>query len=128
MLANTDENVTKERRYLDVAVAERLAGVVLSPASSASTTIDVLQEAGIPLVSFDEEPWTQAYRPSMTVIAQPTYQIGQRAAQLLLERINNPALTTRHLSLPATLQIRQSSHRGARPDGVEAVRPERHSS
>lgn len=239
MLANTDENLAKEGQYLDVAVAERLAGVVLSPASSAGTSVEVLQEAGIPLVtidrrlkagavdsvtvsnyrsageatehligqgcrrvafiggppsittgarrlagyrsalrragvaeddrlitrgdfrveggrqamtrlldgnrfdgvliandlmtigamevladrgcavpaevavvSFDEAPWTQAYRPSMTVVAQPTYEIGQRAIELLLERIKDPTLPARQLSLPAVLRIRQSSQRG----------------
>ena len=53
ILANSDENLEKERRYLDVAVAERLAGVVLSPASATRTRIDVLADAGIPVVTID---------------------------------------------------------------------------
>jgi len=53
ILANADEDLEKEQRYLDVAVAERLAGVVLSPASATQTRIDVLSEAGIPVVTID---------------------------------------------------------------------------
>jgi LacI family transcriptional regulator len=55
ILANTDENLEKERRYLEVAVAERLAGVVLSPASAPQTRIDLLSQAGIPVVTIDRQ-------------------------------------------------------------------------
>ncbi len=53
VLANADEDVTKEARYLAVAAAEQLAGVLLSPASSRLTSIDVLTERGIPVVTID---------------------------------------------------------------------------
>ena len=53
VLANADEDLDKEVRYLEVAAAERMAGVVLSPASSKHTRIDVLAERGIPVVTVD---------------------------------------------------------------------------
>jgi len=53
VLANADEDVAKEARYLEVAAAEQLAGVLLSPASSELTSIDVLTERGIPVVTID---------------------------------------------------------------------------
>jgi LacI family transcriptional regulator len=53
ILANSDEDLEKEQRYLTVAAAERLAGVVLSPASATQTRIDVLTEADIPVVTID---------------------------------------------------------------------------
>lgn len=53
ILANADEDLDKEQRYLEVAVAERLAGVVLSPASTTQTRIDALTAAGIPVVTID---------------------------------------------------------------------------
>jgi LacI family transcriptional regulator len=242
LLANTDEDLPKEHRYLEVAVAERLAGVLLSPASSTATSVARLAEAGIPVVtidrrlqrpevdsvtvsnfrgaadatrhlieqgcqrvafiggpqstttgarrlagyraaireagrpdapelivrgdyrleggrqamaellenttfdgvliangpmaigamqvladwervvpddvavvSFDEELWASAYRPALSVVAQPTYEIGQRAAELLLERIADPSLPPRRLVLPATLHERASSLRTERP-------------
>lgn len=55
VLANADEDVSKEVRYLEVAAAERMAGVVLSPASSRHTRIDVLAEHGIPVVCVDRK-------------------------------------------------------------------------
>lgn len=53
LLANADEDLAKEARYLEVAVAEQLAGVVLSPASSRHTRLDPLVQRGIPVVTID---------------------------------------------------------------------------
>jgi LacI family transcriptional regulator len=53
MLANTDEDLAKEQRYLEVFAAEQIAGVVLAPASVTATRIDVLSSRGIPAVTFD---------------------------------------------------------------------------
>ncbi len=39
ILANADEDLEKESRYVEVAVAEQMAGVVLSPASSTQTRL-----------------------------------------------------------------------------------------
>jgi LacI family transcriptional regulator, galactose operon repressor len=55
VLANADEDLDKERRYLEVAAAEQMAGVLLSPASSTETRIDVLIERGIPVVTIDRQ-------------------------------------------------------------------------
>ena len=53
VLANADEDLRKEQRYLEVAAAEQMAGVLLSPASSTDTSIDILSERGIPVVTID---------------------------------------------------------------------------
>ena len=45
----------------------------------------------------DEEPWTSFVRPPLSVIVQPTHEIGVTAADLLLQRIRHtdvPLLTT----------------------------------
>jgi LacI family transcriptional regulator len=52
VLCNSDENEEKERRYIDVALQERVAGVVLSP-TSRSTNVDGLRERGTPVVAVD---------------------------------------------------------------------------
>ncbi|MFD2464142.1 LacI family DNA-binding transcriptional regulator [Amycolatopsis samaneae] len=52
VLCNTDENADKERRYLDVALQERVAGVVLSPTGHA-TSVDRLRRQGTPVVAVD---------------------------------------------------------------------------
>jgi LacI family transcriptional regulator len=52
VLCNSDERLDKERRYLDVAVEERVAGVVLSP-TAAGTNVDALLSRGTPVVAVD---------------------------------------------------------------------------
>lgn len=53
VLCNSDEDLAKERRYLEVAVAERMGGVILSPASSSQSDISLLERASIPAVVID---------------------------------------------------------------------------
>lgn len=243
VLANADEDVAKEARYLEVAAAEQMAGVLLSPASPQQTTIDVLLERGVPVVTidrrlpgvavdsvtvnnhqaarsaadhligqgcrrvglvagpvqtttgasrlagyraalraagratdpalvgyadfrteggyaatrqllrqrrppdgllfsnnlmtvgglqaiaeaglvipadiavvgFDDAIWATALRPPLTVVAQPTYQIGQTAARLLLGRIDGENFAPRQVVLRAELIVRASSQRAAGP-------------
>ncbi|MTD57364.1 LacI family DNA-binding transcriptional regulator [Amycolatopsis pithecellobii] len=52
VLCNSDENPEKERRYIDVALQERVAGVVLSP-TGASPSIERLRRGGTPVVAVD---------------------------------------------------------------------------
>ncbi|MEC3974123.1 LacI family DNA-binding transcriptional regulator [Amycolatopsis sp. H20-H5] len=52
VLCNSDENMDKERRYIDVALQERVAGVVLSP-TGRSTNVDRLRALGTPVVAVD---------------------------------------------------------------------------
>jgi LacI family transcriptional regulator len=244
VLANADEDVAKEARYLEVAAAEQMAGVLLSPASPRQTSIDVLLEQGVPVVTidrrlaaatvdsvmvnnrqaardavqhligqgcrrvgivagpvqtttgagrlagyraalraagrtldpslfayadfrteggytatwqllrqrlppdgllfsnnlmtvgglqaiaeaglaipddlavvgFDDANWATALRPALTVVAQPTYEIGQTAAELLLRRVDGEKFPPRHVVLRAELIERASSQRTSRPD------------
>jgi LacI family transcriptional regulator len=239
VLADADEDVDKEARYLEVAAAEQMAGVLLSPASLKRTSIDVLVERGIPVVTldrrlngapvdsvtvnnhqaaraagqhligqgcrrvgfiagpvqtptgasrlagyraalraagrtldsaltayadfrteggyaatwqllrqrrppdgllfannlmtvgglraiaeaglaipddiaivgFDGAIWATAVRPPLTVVAQPTYEIGQTAAKLLLRRVNGENFPPRRVVLEAELIVRASSQR-----------------
>lgn len=239
VLANADEDLHKEARYLEVAAAEQMAGVLLSPASSRQTSIEVLVERGIPVVTidrklfgapvdsvtvnnhqaareatqhlisqgcarigiiagpaqittgasrlagyraalrasgldsdhaltaygdfrteggyaaakrllrlpqppdgllisndlmtigglqaiaeaglsmpgdiavvgFDSASWATAFRPPLTVVTQPTYEIGQVAADLLLRRVSGEKFPPRHVVLQAKLVERESSRR-----------------
>jgi LacI family transcriptional regulator len=76
----------------------------------------------IALVTFDELTVDDLFTPSITTVVQPAYDIGFRAAQILLERIENgnsegAPITVR---LPAKLRVRDSSGRSnvARTDGM----------
>ena len=41
----------------------------------------------ISLISFDDQDWAPLFRPPLTVVRQPTYQLGQTAARLLMRLI-----------------------------------------
>lgn len=43
------------------------------------------------MVGFDDIPWADLVRPSLSTVAQPTYDLGRTAASLLTERIADPA-------------------------------------
>lgn len=71
--------------------------------------VRVPQELG--LVGFDEHPWARLLRPSLTTVAQPTYELGRRAAQLLIEEAKFPQMDPVSISLPTELIVRESSVR-----------------
>jgi LacI family transcriptional regulator len=50
-------------------------------------------------------------RRPITTIGQPTYEIGQRASELLLRRVLGETFPAKHIVLPATLKVRDSSLR-----------------
>ena len=63
----------------------------------------------IALVSFDETTWSSLVQPAITLIAQPTYEIGKTAAELLMQRIADPGRPTRQVILKGQLLVRGSS-------------------
>ena len=56
MLCNSDEDLRKEADYVDVAIAERMAGVVIAVASTRASKLDPLLDAGIAVVAVDRRP------------------------------------------------------------------------
>jgi LacI family transcriptional regulator len=52
-LCNTDEDLRKERKYLDLMLDERVAGVIASPTAESDTSLHTLVDAGIPVVAID---------------------------------------------------------------------------
>lgn len=67
-------------------------------------------------VSFDDAPWAPYIDPPITVVAQPAYEIGVRATQLLLERNRGEAPETpRHIAFSPKLIVRKSSLRLVAP-------------
>ncbi|MGW4488479.1 LacI family DNA-binding transcriptional regulator [Amycolatopsis sp. NPDC004368] len=65
----------------------------------------------IGIVSFDDAPWTTLIDPPLTVVAQPAYEVGRVAAQLLLARITDSTRRPTTTTLEARLIERQSSRR-----------------
>jgi LacI family fructose operon transcriptional repressor len=63
----------------------------------------------VALVGFDETTWGALVDPPITVIAQPTEEIGRTATELLFQRINEPERTTKTVILKGKLLVRGSS-------------------
>lgn len=53
VLCNSDENLAKETGYVDIAIRERMAGVVIAAASTTETKVDRLTRDGVPVVAID---------------------------------------------------------------------------
>lgn len=66
----------------------------------------------IGLIMFDDTPWAPFIDPPMSVIAQPAYDIGTLAAELLMQQLKGaiPKKPER-ITLPTQLVVRQSSKR-----------------
>ncbi len=60
------------------------------------------------LATFDDADWTDAIEPAVTVIAQPTYQLGLEAARMLVERIRGGSMKPRRCVLEAISVLRNS--------------------
>jgi LacI family transcriptional regulator len=63
------------------------------------------------LVGFSNEPFSKAVSPSISTIAQPGFLIGQKAAELIIRKIENKDQTYQTIVLPTELIIRDSSSR-----------------
>lgn len=62
----------------------------------------------IAFASFDKTTWSSLVEPAITLIEQPTYEIGQTATELLLKRIEEPTRPAREVILKAKLVLGQS--------------------
>lgn len=63
----------------------------------------------IAIVGFDDMSWAPSLNPPLTAIAQPTYELGATAAELLLSRVNDLERPYRHVILDTHLTVRMSS-------------------
>lgn len=77
----------------------------------------------IACVTFDEISSEGFFRPGITSVVQPAFEIGARAIEVLLRRIASPRASAvlEKVRLPASLVIRESSSRPA-SNVVEAAR------
>lgn len=73
-----------------------------------------LREAGVrvpdemPLVGFDDMPWSAELYSPLTAVSQPTYELGQEAVALLVRRIANANAPFRSVVLQTRLIVRES--------------------
>jgi LacI family fructose operon transcriptional repressor len=110
--AREEEGYNTAKQFLDL--SEPPDVIFTSNALLSAGAFRALRESGLAIpdeiafASFDETSWTTLVEPPITVIRQPTYEIGQTATELLLKRIEEPDRPTREVILKGQLVIRQS--------------------
>lgn len=65
--------------------------------------------ADVSLVGFSDLSFSQFITPSLTTVFVDKLELGARAVDLLLSRIEQPSLSPRRVSLPVSLIVRESS-------------------
>ena len=65
----------------------------------------------VALAVFDEVPGADVFRPHLTVVSQPAYEIGYQAADLLIRRLNHEIISDKPVAvvLEPELKIREST-------------------
>lgn len=85
----------------------------------AAGVLEALHEQGLSvpgdlaLASFDSVAILKGFRPELTAVAQPTYEMGFRGANLLMDRLEGlaPSPDPQHVQLQCELRIAESTRR-----------------
>lgn len=81
-------------------------GVMLLQMTRALLKAGLSIPGDIGIAGFDDEPWTEIVGGGLTVMAQPTEDIGRSALHMLLDRCAHPEATPRSLVLQARCIVR----------------------
>jgi LacI family transcriptional regulator len=60
----------------------------------------------VEILSSDDADWLDVFRPAITTIVQPSYELGAQSAELLLKRIRHPKRAYQKILLKPALKIR----------------------
>ncbi len=76
----------------------------------------------VAIIGFDDISWATLLNPPLTVVRQPSYEIGRRAADMLFHRIAEPQRPSALTVLKTKLVVRGSC--GSAPGATESSSPE----
>ena len=62
----------------------------------------------ISLIGFDDMPWAKSINPPLSVVSQPAYEMGRRAANMFFQRIEDPGCDPALVTLDPVLVMRDS--------------------
>lgn len=62
----------------------------------------------IAIIGFDDMHWANSLNPPLSAVRQPAYEIGKRAGEMLIQRINDPQRPCIQMTLNSELMIRSS--------------------
>jgi DNA-binding LacI/PurR family transcriptional regulator len=111
-------------------LADRPTAVFVANNLMAMGALHAIGDAGfgipkdVGIVCFDDVPWGAWLLPPLTVVAQPAFELGVTAAQILLGRLRDPDCPVRKVVLPARLLVRASCGAGpAHADSTSRAAP-----
>lgn len=109
-----DAAASAARALLDRPAQQRPTALFVTSCRVALAVLAVVGDLGLripqdlSIVAYDDPDWAVGYQPALTVVAQPTYEMGRHAINMLLARINDPSLPPVQLRLPSQLLVRRS--------------------
>lgn len=80
-------------------------------AIKAAEQLEIRVPQDLSIIGFDGITLGEATTPTLTTVAQPIYKMGSRAAELVIEQINNPTNPKKAEEFPVQLIERQSTRR-----------------
>ena len=119
-----DERLVLRVALHDATVAERITGLLAREGPTAifaANNILAMQAwrairarglalpDDVSLVGFDDVQWMEMVSPAITVVDQPTFELGRRAAALLLRRLEEPVSAPTAELLQPSLLVRAST-------------------
>lgn len=118
-----------------LSLADRPTALFVFNAAMSMATLRAIFDCGlkcpedVALVSFDDLAWFDLIQPRVTAVAQPSYELGSTAAQILLKRMSGQLATPpQRTFLKTELIVRESSNRQheaeIRGDGDKSATPE----
>lgn len=111
--AHTEEDVRRFTQEL-LTGPNRVTALIASDSVVGVGVMTAVRELGlrvptdVSFVMFDDLPWTTLTDPPITVVAQPTFEIGTAAASMLLGRLRGDRSPCQVLGFPAHLVERAS--------------------
>lgn len=95
------------------------AGDVLAVgASHAMAEIGWITGRDVAVVGFDGGIYSVCHYPPLTTVAQPMMDMGQKAADLLIQMLEEPELPAKRVVIPPVLQVKGSTDRFLKPDAL----------
>ncbi|WP_019243324.1 MULTISPECIES: LacI family DNA-binding transcriptional regulator [Bacillus] len=61
------------------------------------------------IIGFDDYEWSMILNPPLTSVKQPAFEMGQKAAEVMLERIHNPSIEPKCYIMDTNLIIRKTT-------------------
>ncbi len=83
--------------------------VIAIGAMHAAAELGLHLPADLSVIGYDDIPLARYIIPELTTVAQPIYQIGEHAAEMLLRRLKHPAAPPESITLSAALTVRKST-------------------